>query len=113
MAPGFASRTFAPPPRPSASLQQAAGGNVPASERYHLLNGLGSVFSGSDPRSDLASMLNSNGYSGTQGDATVAALRSISGDGVFYLRTHGGMGSIHADVSTADTYAMWTASEAT
>lgn len=112
MAPGFASRTFAPPPRPSASLQQAAGGNVPASERYHLLNGLGSVFSGSDPRSDLASMLNSNGYSGTQGDATVAALRSISGDGVFYLRTHGGMGSIHADVSTADTYALWTASEA-
>ncbi len=57
-------------------------------------------------------MLNSNGYTGTQSDATVAALRSISGDGVFYLRTHGGMGSIHADASTADTYALWTASEA-
>lgn len=91
----------------------AAAGNVPASEHYHLLNGLGSVFANTDPRVDIAAMLIANGYAvDPQADATLATLRSISGDGVFYLRTHGGMGSVHADVSTADTYALWTATDA-
>ncbi len=97
---------------PRGAVAAAPGGTVPKSGTYHLLNGLGSVFSGSDPRSAIAGMLDANGYTGTQAEANLATLRSISGDGVFYLRTHGGMGSFKSDGSTRDMYALWTTSEA-
>ncbi len=101
-----AGQTFAP------AAQATTTGLVPGAAKYHLLNGLGSVFSGSDPRSDIAAMLDANGYSGTQGDATLPTLRTIAGDGVFYIRTHGGLGLIKSDVSTEPMYALWTATEA-
>src|SRR5262249_13805167 len=50
-------------------------------------------------------------YTGTSEEATLAALRTVSGEGVFYIRAHGGRGSIHHDNSTQDVYALWTASE--
>jgi hypothetical protein len=56
-------------------------------------------------------MLTAGGYTGTSADATLANLRGVSGDGVFYIRTHGGMASIHRDGSTQDLYALWTSSE--
>jgi hypothetical protein len=77
------------------------------------LNGLGSVFANTDPRTDIAAMLIANGYAvDPKADATLPMLRSINGDGIFYLRTHGGSGSVNADVSTNDTYALWTATSA-
>lgn len=99
-------------PAATPSSSQASSGTVPKSERFHLFNALGSYYSGSDPRSDIRAMLTANGYTGTSEDATLSALRSVSGDGIFYLRAHGGSGSYKSDVSTQDVYALWTASEA-
>ena len=99
-------------PAATPSSAQASTGTVPKSERFHLFNALGSYYSGSDPRSDIQAMLTANGYTGTSADATLPALRAVSGDGIFYLRAHGGSGSYKSDVSTQDVYALWTASEA-
>ena len=85
-------------------------GTVPASARFRLFDGVGSYVPG-DPRADLEAMLTKHGYTGTREDATLAALRSVSGDGIFYMRAHAGLGSIHGD-STRLKYALWTATAA-
>ncbi|MEP6491899.1 MAG: hypothetical protein ABJF01_04435 [bacterium] len=90
----------------------ASPGTVPASAHFQLFNALGSYFSGSDPRSDIAAMLTANGYTGTSEDATLAALRTVSGDGIFYYRAHGGSGTYQSPSGTQTVYALWTASEA-
>ncbi|HYS10192.1 MAG TPA: hypothetical protein VEP66_15735, partial [Myxococcales bacterium] len=77
---------------------------VPASERFRLFNGLGSYFSDTDPRPEIESMLVANGYSGKSEEATLEALRTVKGDGIFYIRTHGGKASVHRDNSTFDFY---------
>jgi len=84
---------------------------VPASERFRLFNGLGSYFSDTDPRPEIESMLVANGYSGKSEEATLEALRTVKGDGIFYIRTHGGEASVHRDNSTFDFYGLWTSSE--
>jgi len=35
----------------------------------------------------------------------------VKGDGIFYIRTHGGKASVHRDNSTFDFYGLWTSSE--
>jgi hypothetical protein len=93
-----------------------AVGTVPKSNRFRLFNGLGSFFAVHDPRPELQAMLTQAGYSGTVEDATLANLRTVSGDGIFYLRTHGGR--FHRETPPnppanfqADVYALWTSTE--
>ena len=75
----------------------------------NIVNGLGINFADKDPRPEILGMLQSNEYVGTLEDATVANLRTVSGDGIFYIRSHGGMAK---DVNGADvSYALWTSSE--
>lgn len=94
------------------SLTFSAGtGTVPTSPRFRLLNGVGSFFGGSDPRGAVQGMLTQKGYTGTSGAATLAALRGVSGDGIFYFRTHGGAAFRQLGLDE-DLYAMWTASPA-
>src|SRR5436853_509775 len=79
------------------------------SARVQLFIGLGIHFPDKDPRAEILGMLQSNEYVGTLEDATVANLRTVSGDGIFYIRSHGGMAK---DVNGADvSYALWTSSE--
>ena len=75
-----------------------------------MFDGAGSYVPG-DPHADLEAMLTKHGYTGTREDATLAALRSVSGDGIFYMRAHAGRGPIHGD-STRIKYALRTATAA-
>ncbi len=97
-----------PPARPARStLRSASLGTVPKSDRARLLNGLGSLFSDLDMRPEVLGMLQANGYTGVLDEATVDKLRtSVSGDGIFYYRTHGGQGE---DLNGNQVYALWTA----
>lgn len=94
-------RTMPSPFRGSTTplLQAAAGGQateLPESKKARILHSFGSDFEQVQaPVDDLAGWLEDAGYEidrGKEGDASVEVLRNVSGDGVFYLNTHGGTG---------------------
>src|SRR6202171_5094305 len=98
------------PPLPTLAARSASLGTVPKSGRVRLFNGLGRYFSGDDSRPEILGMLQANGYTGTLDEATLGNLRWVKGDGIFYLRTHGGKGTVQGN-SGMTLYALWTASD--
>jgi hypothetical protein len=53
---------------------------------------------GPSPVSELRSMLSSKGYSAPLNEGTsVDELKNVSGDGLFYFQTHGGLGYVRQD----------------
>lgn len=71
----------------------AAGGEVPASSQARLLHSFGARFPTQASIDDAKTYLMSRGWmirGGIEGDARVATLRGVAGDGFFYINTHGG-----------------------
>lgn len=93
------------------SASAPPGATVPSTNQYRLLNAMGSYFASSDSRAQIATMLSARGYSGIVADATLENLRSVAGDGVFYLRAHGGSAFRQIGLDE-DFYALWTSSPA-
>lgn len=95
----------------------AADGEVselPTSRHVRLLHSFGPDFDQLQrPIEDMAEWFEEHGYQvrkGWEGDARVATLRNISGDGFFYFNTHGGGGH---DRTGRKLYAMGSSTLAT
>ena len=69
---------------------------LPSSPHVRLLHSFGADFDQlQQPIEDMAEWFEEHGYevrAGQEGDASLATLRNISGDGFFYFNTHGGGG---------------------
>jgi hypothetical protein len=81
---------------------------IPQSIKARLLNGLGSGLANAVP--DIhAWLVGQQGYSDPIGaDASVTGLRSVGGDGVLYISSHGG-----ADAADDVPYDIWTSTPTT
>lgn len=86
------------------------GADLPASSSYRLLNTLQQL---ADPTliGNLSSWLQDNNYVAASADTTVAGLKTVGGDGIFFFRTHAGF--ILNEAKTAYDYALWTSEQAT
>ncbi|MCW3050957.1 MAG: hypothetical protein JWN14_127 [Chthonomonadales bacterium] len=81
---------------------------LPANAQIRILNALGTSFVSS--ATTVRVWLTANGYSSVSSDASLDALRTVSGDGVFYLDAHGGVGQL---IDHTRSFAIWTATRAT
>ena len=81
-----------------------AGAELPAATKARLLHSFGPNFEGQTPVDQMRGYLNGKGWTvraGPDGAADVDMLKGTSGDGFFYLNTHGGRGEV-ADPSEPD-----------
>jgi len=81
---------------------------LPTNAQIRMLNALGTSFVSS--ATTVRGWLTANGYSSVSSDASLDALRTVSGDGVFYLDAHGGVGQL---LDHTRSFAIWTATRAT
>ncbi len=95
------------PSRKPDNLKVDGSGMLPSSKNFRLLDGVGSFYSKTNPIPKLRSMLSSKGYTDAGGAATLESLRNVSGDGIFYFRTHGEEAPA---ASGLEIYGLWTAS---
>ncbi len=86
---------------------RAAGQELPQQDRAHVFNALGNAFS--PPHHDLQLWMVRHGYLlSPDREATVEALKNVSGDGVFYINSHGHYCKTRDGI---DLWALWTADE--
>jgi len=83
---------------------RAQRSGVPAKKPVRIVRSMGTAFP--DCTANLLSWLGQAGYTNAGGTATIASLKTVSGDGVFYLHGHGGAGVVRAGAAPA--YALWT-----
>ncbi|MBC8137956.1 MAG: hypothetical protein H8F28_18915, partial [Fibrella sp.] len=84
---------------------RAAGRELPKSDRARVYNALGSAFT--PPHDELRLWMVRHGYLlAPDQEATVEALKTVGGDGVFYINTHGDYGKTR---DNEEVWAMWTA----
>jgi hypothetical protein len=88
------------------ALATRSQNDLPHSSKARILTALGGLWS--DPTTDITTMLNAAGYSFVIGaDASVESLKTVGGDGVFYIDSHGGRdgltGRYHIVTSTIRT----------
>lgn len=72
----------------------AASVELPKGKKARLLHSFGERFEGQTAVTKMSSWLAAEGYevrSGREGDARLTTLRAVSGDGFFYINTHGGV----------------------
>ncbi len=88
-------------PAPAASLVRSieprSDPEVPNATSARLLHTFGSNFEGQTPIDEMRGALRSRGWnvrSGPEGLAGIEALKAASGDGFFYINTHGGRGEV-------------------
>lgn len=94
----------APPLINAPALQP--GSELPISGNARVMNAMGTRFTNSIPV--LRTMLQARGYVVTNPDASVSNLKSVSGDGVFYIQTHGASGKRR---DGTEAYALWTSTQ--
>jgi hypothetical protein len=83
------------------------GVGMPKSIKARLLNAFGTSLL-ANPIPDLETWLHQQGYTDAVGaDASVAGLRSVGGDGVFYISSHGAIDSQNS------LFAIWTTTPTT
>ena len=109
-------------PAPSRAYAAAAVGDpaeLPHSRKARLLSTFPAGYAfgdeGAPVRARMAEMLDSAGWEVTSGGAdmsTVAALRSVAGDGFFYFNTHGSAGEMYSG-ARMPTFALQTSSVVT
>lgn len=78
---------------PNAHALAATAVEIPAAQKARLLHAFGEGFEGQATVDAIGGMLTSAGWSkraGFEGDASLETLRNLSGDGFFYINTHGG-----------------------
>jgi len=83
---------------------RAQRSGVPAKKPVRIVRSMGTAFP--DCTGNLLSWLGQAGYTNAGGSANIASLKTVSGDGVFYLHGHGGAGVVRAGAAPA--YALWT-----
>lgn len=90
------------------AISRAANSELPTFDRVRIFNALGTAFS--PPHADIRSWFVKHGYTPINAapEATVEALKTVSGDGVFYINTHGDYGKLG---DGTETWSMWTATE--
>lgn len=88
-------------PAPAASLVRSveprSDPEVPSATSARLLHTFGTNFEGQTPIDEMRGALRSRGWnvrSGPEGLAGIEALKATSGDGFFYINTHGGRGQV-------------------
>jgi len=82
---------------------------LPSTTPARLLHSFGVNFDGQDAITDVGGWLRANGYeprAGLEGDARVETLRHVSGDGFFYINTHGGRGTVHVSGQNLDLFSL-------
>ena len=95
-----ASRARAPKSRASRAVEF-----LPNSPTVRIFDNLGSAFE--HVTYDLAELLPRHGYQMAGGGvlkATVEELKKVEGDGIFYIESHGGLGSIRGGLDTYGIY---------
>ncbi|CAJ0794539.1 hypothetical protein LMG18090_03149 [Ralstonia mannitolilytica] len=101
-----------------APLAAAAGAAVelPSSENARLLHAFGKDFPGQTTVAAMSSWLQGRGYKvrdGVEGDARLSTLRTVSGDGFFYINTHGGCATrTGRDGTGVELYSIWSSTPA-
>jgi hypothetical protein len=79
-------------------------GDMPDNKKARVYQGMGPGFPTTDDK--IIDMLFDRGYDVTQRRATIENMRTVSGDGVFFIYTHGGLGQ---DATTGATWwTLWT-----
>lgn len=71
-----------------------------------MLNGLGTYYTNIIP--EITPWFEDSGYNVITGTGTIEELKAVSGDGVFYFQSHGGL---MATKEGEDIYGFWTATE--
>lgn len=72
---------------------QRSGAELPRETKARLLHSFGRNFQGQDPINEMRGYLQGRGWNvrpGVEGQAGLFTLKSTSGDGFFYINTHGG-----------------------
>jgi hypothetical protein len=74
-----------------------AGADLPGSKQARLLHSFGPNFESQTSINNVSAALRASGYdvvAGAEGEASVDTLKSVNGDGFFYINTHGGGGRL-------------------
>lgn len=86
--------------------------DLPKSKKVSLFNGMGRYFdpNNRDAIKGIFDSPNTNnpGYVVVEKEATIANLKAVSDDAVFYIHTHGGAGQLHTRNGPRQTMALWT-----
>jgi hypothetical protein len=81
----------------------------PKTKKVSLFDGMGKLF---EPKTALALKgifdEADAGYLVELKEATIENLKSVSGDGIFYIGTHGGAGNLHSKSGPRSIMALWT-----
>ncbi len=87
----------APSPRSTVALRNAldakSGAELPKEAKARLLHSFGTNFEGQGPIDEMRGYLQGKGWTvrpGLEGRASLFTLKTTSGDGFFYINTHGG-----------------------
>src|SRR2546426_2295727 len=81
--------------------------DLPTSRQARMLNAMGSHFINAPAA--LIPLLAGNGYQIVQGKGSVDSLKSVQGDGVFYIDAHGGEGILR---DSSHSFGLWTSTKA-
>ena len=81
--------------------------DLPSSRQARVLNAMGSHFV--NPTGALNALLSGNGYQIVGGTGSVDSLKSVQGDGVFYISAHGGEGLLS---DSSHDFGVWTSTRA-
>lgn len=94
----------------------AAPVELPSSENARVLHAFGKNFPGQTTVAALSTWLQGSGYKvrdGAEGDSRLSTLRTVSGDGFFYINTHGGCATrTGRDGTGTELYSIWSSTPA-
>lgn len=94
---------------PANSNTQGRTEDLPKSKKVSLFNGMGKIFN-PNTRDAIKKIFDEAkaGYNVETKEATIANLKAVSGDAVFYIHTHGGRGHLHEKDGPRTVMALWT-----
>lgn len=82
--------------------------DMPKSKKVSLFKGLGTYFTNNPEMLKGIFAEADAGYQVELKDASIVNLKSVSGDAVFYIYTHGGAGQLHTRQGPRSIMALWT-----
>jgi hypothetical protein len=82
--------------------------DMPKSKKVSLFKGLGPYFTNNPEILKGIFAEADAGYQVELKDASIANLKAVSGDAVFYIYTHGGAGQLHTKAGPLSIMALWT-----
>lgn len=85
-------------PASPSTAAASAGAELPGAARARLLHSFGTGFEGQTPVNQMRTYLQGKGWTvrpGAEGEAHLGTLKGVSGDGFFYINTHGGRAEVN------------------